>query len=310
MQGNQQMREIIRRGLISLSACLVMANPQAVEVETRIIGGDASTEGSWPSTVAFLSDNQFCGGTLVDRRWVVTGAHCLYDSSNKLIPVEKMLVLAGSVFLNSGDMQKIMVTNAFPHPQYSTSGLDYDIAVLELASDAQSPAVPMELNSVVPVPGVMATVVGWGVTTTDDTDPDYGVVNVLQEVELPVVSNDTCNEPESYNGLITDNMLCAGFDDGGADACAGDSGGPLMLYTDGAWKLTGVVSFGEGCALLDKYGVYMRITSFQNWIRSYIDDSYEPPDSGGGGGGAAGFSILLFLPWFAFLMITGRRRLG
>jgi secreted trypsin-like serine protease len=284
----------------------MIANLQAAEIETRIIGGDASTEGSWPSTVSFLSDNQFCGGTLVDRRWVVTGAHCLYDSSNKLIPVEKMLVLAGSVFLNSGDMQKIMVTNAFPHPQYSNSGLDYDIAVLELASDAQSPAVPMELNSVVPVPGVMATVVGWGVTDTTSTS----VVNNLREVELPVISNETCNAPESYDGLITANMLCAGYPEGGKDACFGDSGGPMMVQTDGVWKLTGVVSFGQDCALPDKYGVYMRITSFQNWIRSYIDDSDEAPDSGGGGGGAAGFFIVLFLPWLSFLIITGRRRLG
>lgn len=297
------MRGMIRRSLFGLSACLMAVNLQAADIQTRIIGGDPVPEGSWPSTVAFFSGNQFCGGTLVDSRWVVTGAHCLYDSSNKRIPVEKMLVLAGSVYLDSPEMQKILVTNAFPHPQYSNFGLDYDIALLELATAAESPAEPMQLNSTVPLPGVMVTVTGWGVIDATSTT----IVNNLREVELPVVSNETCNEPESYNGLITDNMLCAGFADGGADACAGDSGGPLMLYTDGAWKLTGVVSFGEGCALPDKYGVNMRITSFQNWIRSYIDDSYEPPDSGGGG--AAGFSFLLFLPWFAFLVITGRRRL-
>jgi len=286
--------------------CMLMGSVQAAEIETRIIGGDASTEGSWPATVAFLSDNQFCGGTLVDRRWVVTGAHCLYDSSGKLIPVEKMRILAGSVRLDSPDLQEILVTNAFPHPTYSLLGLDYDIALLELATEAQLPAEPIDLNPVTPSVGTDATVVGWGVTDVTSST----VVTNLREVILPIVSNETCNAPESYNGMITDNMLCAGFADGGADACFGDSGGPLMVYTDGAWKLTGVVSFGQECALPDKYGVYMRITSFQNWIRSYIDDSYEPPDSGGGGGGAAGFSILLFLPWFVFLMITGRRRLG
>jgi secreted trypsin-like serine protease len=299
-------------GVMTIAAvCTLMGSVQAAEISTRIIGGDASTEGSWPATVAFLSDNQFCGGALVDRRWVVTGAHCLYDSSGKLIPVDKMRVLAGSVRLDSPDMQQILVTNAFPHPQYSLLGLDYDIALLELATEAEPPATPIGLNPERPAVGIDATVVGWGVTDLSSTT----VVNNLREVELPIISNETCNAPESYGGLITENMLCTGFAEGGADACFGDSGGPMMVFTDDAWKLTGVVSFGENCALPDKYGVYMRITAFESWILSYVDGDAIPPvenppsSSDGGGGSVTPLLILLLLP-FLFPAFIRRKRLG
>lgn len=39
----------------------------------------------------------------------------------------------------------------------------------------------------------------------------------LQEVSLPIVSNSRCNR--LYNGEITNNMICAGLEEGGKDAC-------------------------------------------------------------------------------------------
>lgn len=312
------MRGMIRRSLFGLAACLLTVNLQAADIETRIIGGDLAPEGSWPATVAVNSQlndltYQFCGGTLIDPRWVVTAAHCLYNG-NLRIPADKITVRAGSTDLESAEMQTILVTNAFHPQEYKPSaGLpDYDIALLELATAAQEPAVPIKLNPEIPAVGTIATVTGWGVTEDSQV-----IVDNLREVQLPIVSNETCNEPESYGGLITDNMLCAGYPQGGADACFGDSGGPLMVYSDGLWKLTGVVSFGQDCALPDKYGVYMRITAFLDWITSYVDTGVDIPedngdtssDSSGGGGFVSPLFMILLTP-FVFSVFFRHKTLG
>ncbi len=87
----------------------------------------------------------------------------------------------------------------------------------------------------------------------------------LQEVELPVVDREICNAPEAYDGSITENMLCAGYAQGGEDSCKGDSGGPLMVFSEeqDGWVQTGVVSWGEGCAEPNHYGVYTHLSNLK-----------------------------------------------
>jgi secreted trypsin-like serine protease len=80
------------------------------------------------------------------------------------------------------------------------------------------------------------------------------------------VSNAICNKPESYNGDISANMLCAGKETGGIDSCQGDSGGPQTTRIQGKPVLIGVVSWGEGCARRLKFGVYARVTAALPWI--------------------------------------------
>lgn len=66
----------------------------------------------------------------------------------------------------------------------------------------------------------MCYIAGWG--TQKVKGPP---TRVLHEAALPLVSNEQCNGPWSYNGVITENMICAGFQQGGVDTCEGDSGG-------------------------------------------------------------------------------------
>ena len=90
-----------------------------------------------------------------------------------------------------------------------------------------------------------------------------------QFVRVPVISNDDCND--AYDGDITEAMICAGhLGIGGKDACTGDSGGPLVCNHGGKAVITGVVSFGSGCAKPDFPGVYSRVAYVLDWIKENL----------------------------------------
>ena len=107
-------------------------------------------------------------------------------------------------------------------------------------------------------------VTGWGKT-------EEGTLSAtLCKTTVPYVTNAECNTPGSYDGAIRTGMLCAGFREGGTDACGGDSGGPLVWHSPSGTILAGVVSWGVGCAQANKYGVYTRVSAYRDWITRAI----------------------------------------
>ena len=87
------------------------------------------------------------------------------------------------------------------------------------------------------------------------------------------MTNEKCVQKES----ITSNMLCAAGPK--KDACQNDSGGPLVTYDeeDNYFVQIGVVSWGESCAAATYPGVYARVTSQLEWIKSHITGRTCPP---------------------------------
>lgn len=92
---------------------------------------------------------------------------------------------------------------------------------------------------------------------------------VLMQVELPKIRTQECIEQTNLN--ITENMFCAGYLTGTKDSCEGDSGGPHATKYKSTWFLTGIVSWGKGCAAIGMYGVYTKVLKYIDWLNRYID---------------------------------------
>ncbi|HYF66250.1 MAG TPA: trypsin-like serine protease [Herpetosiphonaceae bacterium] len=268
-----------------------VAAPGPVAPTDKIVGGVEAAPGAWPWMVRLKLGQYMCGGSLVTAEWIVTAAHC----------VEGISASQSTAYLGDHDRtvvesseQSRAVSQIIIHPNYNTSNSDSDIALIKLASPATLNSrvglVPMvtSSDSALFAVGVNATVTGWGTTSSGGSSPAK-----LRQVAVPIVSNATCNASISYNGRITANMLCAGYAQGGKDSCQGDSGGPLVVPNGSSWKLAGVVSWGDGCAAANKYGVYTRLVNFVSWVNGYITSTPPPPASlknGGFESGAADWS--------------------
>ena len=205
---------------------------------------------------------QYCGGTLYKRKYVITAAHC-----SDFVTRRQVKVVAKTTLLEPGNGVLRNVSKIKIHPNWNFATFDYDVAIWTLSDPIGNVATPV-LESIDPADGTNLVVTGWG-----DTRPDVGggccFPKRLRKVTVPVASTLDCNDIDSYNGDISARMFCAGFEAGGKDSCQGDSGGPIgRKRTDGKRVLTGIVSWGSGCALPELFGVYTRITD--PLIRNFI----------------------------------------
>ncbi len=263
-----------------LAFTLIVGNAAAQDpppdpIQPNIVGGQPADPHEYPWQALVYAGGYMCGGSLIDAEWVLTAAHCVTNGSTVYAPSAFDIRLGEhNRYTSDGTEQAKTVDQVVPHPSYDAYTSDYDVALLHLSSPASlnSAVATIALNSLADVDGQMSTVTGWGTTSYGGSTSD-----VLMEVQVPIVSNATCN---AAYGSITSRMLCAGYAAGGKDSCQGDSGGPLIIPDgSGGWRQAGVVSWGSGCADPGYYGVYSRVSSVKSWIDSYLAGAVTPTPS-------------------------------
>jgi secreted trypsin-like serine protease len=241
-------------------------------VAVKIVGGTTAQPYANPFQVGLLTksepDNyyaQYCGGALYKPNVVITAAHC-----SDFVKKWQVQVLTGTRRLDGSGTRR-NVSKIIVHPKWNPRTFDSDVAVWILSSRATGieTAKLAQLSTELKRGNTLAT--GWGYT-----ESTLGFPKMLRQVIVPLQPRSDCNDADSYGGAVTYNMICAGLDAGGKDTCQGDSGGPLTARPSntggvGAYDiLTGITSWGTGCADREKFGVYTRVAKFRNWINAQL----------------------------------------
>ncbi|XP_048053039.1 transmembrane protease serine 9 [Megalobrama amblycephala] len=262
------------RTLVAFTVALLMRGCDAqldvcgkASLNTRIVGGQDAPAGAWPWQASLHRNGHFCGGSLINNQWVLTAAHCFDDTSTSGLTV--YLGRQTQQGPNANEVARSVI-NIIKHPNYNTNTQDNDITLLQLNATVNfnnfiSP-VCLASSSSTFFNRTVSWVTGWGNIKSGVSLPSS---KPLQEVDVPIVGNRQCKCLYGVS-VITDNMICAGLLEGGKDSCQGDSGGPMVSKQGSVWIQSGVVSFGEGCALANLPGVYARVSNYQNWINEKI----------------------------------------
>lgn len=253
--------------LASLTVQADSVNSRAIS--SRIINGDASdTAYSWMVSIRVKgnSNGHFCGGSLIDSRWVLSAAHCFADSD----PDEEYEVVVNNLVRTTTNTDYVRtIKNVIIHPDFNGQTFKNDLALLELESSISAATISLGTASHVTSAGSgFVQALGWGVQEAGAST----LPTTLREVDLNLISGSACTSLGASSSSPDSSQLCAGIaPNGGKDSCQGDSGGPLVYANGSQWVQLGVVSWGDGCAEAGKYGVYSNVAYFSSWITAVIN---------------------------------------
>ncbi|OMH80081.1 Mite allergen Der p 3 [Zancudomyces culisetae] len=246
----------------------------------RILGGQPAKIEEFPYmggvVIMFSTSGNFCTGSLISDKFVVTLSDCFYEQTLKMRAMTSDISVTFGTDLNSlkADVQSYNVKKYYAHPDYSSSSTSKgvtSIGLIELSEPVpKEVATPAKIYNGKVTNKMSLTTVGWGSTSLSVTTK---LSDTLNKVTVSPSSSKDC---EVLGGLWTGNdgnLICTVVS-GGKSAYAGDTGGPLV-YTDNGSNLLVGLFYGLGStrgSTTVKPGsdgstnYFSRLSSYVDWI--------------------------------------------
>lgn len=198
------------------------------EVGNKIVGGQVARPGQYPYQVSLRniqSYKHFCGGAILNYRWILTAAHCFIGGTKAY----DVYATVGATTLYDGLHHN--VSRLLPHPYFNIQIVSYDIALVTVKTPFtfNSLVQPISIAQNYMVGGEEAIVSGWG--RFYENGP---VASTLQFVRVQVISNNNCiktyryHPEKSLTTKINNGNLCTSVIKG-KGFCSGDSGKSLSI---------------------------------------------------------------------------------
>jgi trypsin len=322
-------RLVLFAALASL-ALLMTASANAQSggtVQPKIVGGSTASISQYPWQAAVVlstaqssknaHDRQFCGGSLLTSRIVITAGHCVadtdpdcsvtcavsdpggdktarIDSNDVDVVLGRTTLTDTSQGLEQG-VQAVSLRSNY-NGNFQGDGVPrYDVGYLVLSAPSSQTQIKIAGTDEDALwdQGSPVDISGWGTASETASDTE----NTLRAATVEVIPDSTCGSSSIYGSdFDSTTMVCAGFLSGGIDTCYGDSGGPLEAPVQGGgYRLVGLTGWGDGCAEANAPGVYTRVAgpTMRSLIQSDVsalESIYGLPAEGifGGGGGQPG----------------------
>ncbi|KAK4884908.1 hypothetical protein RN001_001179 [Aquatica leii] len=255
--------------LINVLFCTLLI--QNGQPEPRIVGGSEVLDRSlFPFQVSLrYNSKHFCGGVILNIDSVLTAAHCAYFLNEERINIAHLLVVVGDLQLSHATAHTRMysVKSMRIHQNYSLNTLRNDIALIKIHGlfEWNDYVSPINLATKKPITRTTCVISGWGTQHQDRAE----ITDMLYYANISIIDDSYCKNYIKTYVPYHEGMFCAGQIIGGVDSCKGDSGGPLICNNE----LTGLISWGIGCAAPKHPGVYMDIAYYHSWIHHDISNA-------------------------------------